>query len=710
MGKSTDVVFQNRYPSHLDRAAGSGLLAAVHCAPSVRVTGDGGLEERCRRAGLNAVHGGENALRFTPWFDMSSHEVHLLADVVEEALLGWIRDNEEGNEGERREENDDGVIDVAKPGDSFSTAAYASAYGFGSAKTPKEARFAEFDPPDIELKAKNYDRALRDSAKTRVARRVIDAAVGKYFARNPKVRAVASSVRAAAAAAASSDKSSDNCEGLPLDHVAFRTFNLPNMGIDSVAGLFTSLGYVEANDPAKLGDGPMRFPEKKVVARWFRPPDGATPPLPRIFVSELDVSSLSNAARATIEAYVGGTGDGEHGMLFSTQSASAALPYDAGRGAKKKEKRKSKVRYPGAFADPDFGKGTFECVLDLIEDVYATAGDRAAGAASHVCCDGGWDAPWDARGVAKADFDLLTEESEYAAWTLMNGYAVNHVAIAAHRLPLESGVGDLRSLNAFLQGDVPAARLVPVGAPRTRGAGGDDSGSDLGSDDARGVIRREVGGYGEIPEERCFSERWEEVGEDGLYRFIVDPVACPGGATRWNDLEDADDQTPADQTEAGSSGIDAFTRVSPDGGLLQSSISADVRVVKLFDEHSASLVEVAVPGGYLEFVERRPVDPTAISEDVPAQSLGDGALRDGFHEGNADGIFESTFRANTNPREGVGLNPDPGAEGGGEVGKGAKSSAVSWSLRRVRRTAESGDAFFVDADCDPSDEECHYAF
>ena len=701
----------SRYPSHLDRAAGSGLLAAVHCAESVRVTGDGGLEERCRRAGLNAVHGGENALRFTPWFDMSTREVRLLVDVVEEALLGWIRDNGEGNERDNGEENDTRV-DVAKPAeDSFSTAAYASAYGFGSAKTPKEeARFAKFDPPDIQLKAKHYDRALRDSAKTRVARRVIDAAVGKYFARNPKVRAVASSVRAAAASAASfdessdkssdkfSDESSDNCEGLPLDHVAFRTFNLPNMGIDSVAGLFTSLGYVEANDPAKLGDGPMRFPEKKVVARWFRPPDNQ---LPRIFISELDVSSLSNAARATIEAYVGGTGDGEHGMLFSTQSASAALPYDTTRGAKKKEKKKSKVRYPGAFADPDFHKGTFECVLDLIEDVYATGGDHAAGVASHVCCDG-WDTPWDARGIAKADFDLLTKESEYAAWTLMNGYAVNHVAIAAHRLPLESGVGDLNSLNAFLQGDVPAARLVPVGAPndgRSSALGLVDGDSESDSeDDSRGVIRREVGGYGEIPEERCFSERWEELGEDGLYRFIVDPVACP--------LEDTDDQTP-DHAPDQSSGIDAFTRVSPDGGLLQSSISADVRVVKLFDERAASLVEVAVPGGYLEFVQRRPVDPTAISANVPAQSLGDGALRDGFHEGNANGIFESTFRANTHPREGAAV-----AEVGkvGKVGKGAKSSAVSWSLRRVRRTEERGDAFFVDADCDPSDEECHYAF
>ena len=700
------MVFLIRYPSHLDRAAGSGLLAAVHCAPSVRVTGDGGLEERCRRAGLNAVHGGENALRFTPWFDMSAHEVRLLADVVEEALLGWIRDETEGNERRRREGNDG--VDVAKPGDSFSTAAYASAYGFDSAKTPKEARFAKFDPPDIELKAKNYDPALRDSAKTRVARRVIDAAVGKYLARNPKVRAVASSVRAASASTSSEGveftgthaPNDGDCEGLPLDHVAFRTFALPNMGIESVAGLFTSLGYVEASDPAKLGDGPMRFPEKKVSARWFRPPD-ATPPLPRIFISELDVSSLSNAARATIEAYVGGTGDGEHGMLFSTQSASAALPYDSRRGARKKEKKKSKVRYPGAFVDPDFHKDTFECVLDLVEDVYATAGDHAAGVASHMCCDG-WDTPWDVRGIAKADFDLLTNESEYAAWTLLNGYAVNHVAIAAHRLPLESGVGDLRSLNAFLQGDVPAARLVPVSPP------GDDSSPDDSEDDGRAVIRREIGGYGEIPEERCFSERWEKFGEDGLYRFIVDPVACPvSGVTQWNDVEDADGGSTVDQTE-GDGSVDAFTRVSPDGGLLQSSISADVRLVKLFDEHTGSLVEVAVPGGYLEFVQRRPVDPSAISANVPSQSLGDSALRDGFHEGNANGIFESTFRANTHPRKGIGT--DAVAKGGGEVGQqGAKSSAVSWSLRRVRSTAES-DTFFVDADCDPSDEECHYAF
>ena len=74
--------------------------------------------------------------------------------------------------------------------------------------------------------------------------------------------------------------------------------------------------------------------------------------------------------------------------------------------------------------------------------------------------------------------------------------------------------------------------------------------------------------------------------------------------------------------------------------------------MKLFDERDASLVEVAVPEGTSSLSRGVPSIRLRFPEDVPAQSLGDGALRDGFHEGNANGIFESTFRANTNPREG----------------------------------------------------------
>ncbi|KAK3157717.1 hypothetical protein QOZ80_2AG0127000 [Eleusine coracana subsp. coracana] len=43
-----------------------------------------------------------------------------------------------------------------------------------------------------------------------------------------------------------------------------------------------------------------------------------------------------------------------------------------------------------------------------------------------------------------SDFLVLSRESEYAAWTLVNGYALNHATIATHRLE-----SDIRSINKF---------------------------------------------------------------------------------------------------------------------------------------------------------------------------------------------------------------------------------------------------------------------
>lgn len=40
-------------------------------------------------------------------------------------------------------------------------------------------------------------------------------------------------------------------------------------------------------------------------------------------------------------------------------------------------------------------------------------------------------------------------ESEYAAWTLVNGYALNHVTISTHRL--KSYLKDIKSLNQFIE-------------------------------------------------------------------------------------------------------------------------------------------------------------------------------------------------------------------------------------------------------------------
>jgi hypothetical protein len=43
----------------------------------------------------------------------------------------------------------------------------------------------------------------------------------------------------------------------------------------------------------------------------------------------------------------------------------------------------------------------------------------------------------------------MPRESEYAAWTLVNGYALNHVTISTHRL--KTHLTNIRALNQFLQ-------------------------------------------------------------------------------------------------------------------------------------------------------------------------------------------------------------------------------------------------------------------
>lgn len=48
-----------------------------------------------------------------------------------------------------------------------------------------------------------------------------------------------------------------------------------------------------------------------------------------------------------------------------------------------------------------------------------------------------------------SDFQQLAKESEYAAWTLVNGYALNHVTISTHRL--KTHLTNIRALNQFLQ-------------------------------------------------------------------------------------------------------------------------------------------------------------------------------------------------------------------------------------------------------------------
>lgn len=48
-----------------------------------------------------------------------------------------------------------------------------------------------------------------------------------------------------------------------------------------------------------------------------------------------------------------------------------------------------------------------------------------------------------------SEFQKLARESEYAAWTLVNGYALNHVTISTHRL--NSELKDINRLNQFIE-------------------------------------------------------------------------------------------------------------------------------------------------------------------------------------------------------------------------------------------------------------------
>jgi hypothetical protein len=44
---------------------------------------------------------------------------------------------------------------------------------------------------------------------------------------------------------------------------------------------------------------------------------------------------------------------------------------------------------------------------------------------------------------------LDTRESEYAAWTLVNGYALNHATVSTHRL--ESDIRSISKFNKFVE-------------------------------------------------------------------------------------------------------------------------------------------------------------------------------------------------------------------------------------------------------------------
>jgi len=149
-------------------------------------------------------------------------------------------------------------------------------------------------------------------------------------------------------------------EDIKNDHIAFRTLGVPNLGIGSLEKIFLHFGY-EKRDY-------YSFPEKKLNAYWYSHPEIK---YPRIFISELRVTDLSQKAQAIISKY------------------------------------------------------TEEVKSDPVEQLNLNDTDEVASFFTSPL----WELP------SLTDYESLQEESEYAAWVIYNRYYLNHFTISIHDLP-----------------------------------------------------------------------------------------------------------------------------------------------------------------------------------------------------------------------------------------------------------------------------------
>ena len=74
-------------PGTITQIQGTGLLLCAELDPAkLPVVGFECVEEWCRINGLGVIHGGQNALRFTPHFAITSAEIDLIIGVLRDAL------------------------------------------------------------------------------------------------------------------------------------------------------------------------------------------------------------------------------------------------------------------------------------------------------------------------------------------------------------------------------------------------------------------------------------------------------------------------------------------------------------------------------------------------------------------------------------------------------------------------------------------------
>ena len=80
-------VLAEELPGTITQVQGTGLLLSAELDPEkMKVVGFDDVEVWCRKNGLGVIHGGINALRYTPHFNITSEEVDLVIDITRDAI------------------------------------------------------------------------------------------------------------------------------------------------------------------------------------------------------------------------------------------------------------------------------------------------------------------------------------------------------------------------------------------------------------------------------------------------------------------------------------------------------------------------------------------------------------------------------------------------------------------------------------------------
>ena len=83
-------ILSEEFLEYITKVQGTGLLCSAELKPDILpVIGFDAVEPWCRRRGLGVIHGGKNALRFTPHFEITSEEIDLIISIVRESIIAF---------------------------------------------------------------------------------------------------------------------------------------------------------------------------------------------------------------------------------------------------------------------------------------------------------------------------------------------------------------------------------------------------------------------------------------------------------------------------------------------------------------------------------------------------------------------------------------------------------------------------------------------